>query len=110
MIEKPHLSLQPKFNIIFTCVWLLFVTAIFLSTNPRPIAFLAYGIITGAGAGALQWLSFNSANRSFLDAKTMIDVRNALKNTMFGKIYLYYFWVFNFSILLLALSSKQNSI
>ncbi len=107
-MTKLHSTLRPSTNIILTILWGAVCLILFFSSSPRPVILLLSGIIIGAVCGVLQLLSFNEARESFLDASTMIEVRNKLKATTWGRRYIYFLWGGNVLLVIIALKLTPN--
>ena len=69
---------------------------------------LISGLLFGSIGGVMQYLGFLEDKKSFLDAQTMLDVRDKFKKTKWGKIYIYYLWVANLILVIIALMIKNN--
>jgi len=104
-----HPTLRPKFNLLLVCVELIIAAILLMTIKPAPISFACLGILAGIFGGIFQWSSFNESGDLFLNAGTMIEVRKALNNTKWGKVYLCYFWIFNIGMFLLATYLKSNA-
>ena len=106
-MNKPHTTLKTSTNVIFILIWGSVVVLILLMLNPWPISILVIGAVLGMVGGLMQTLSFKESKSSFKEAKTMIEVRNSLKNTKWGKRYLVFLWSGNILLVVIAFATTK---
>jgi len=107
-MNKPHFTLRPSANIIFIMLWGAIAVSLFFICDPHPILIAGVGALLGLIGGIMQTLSFRQARDSFLDTKTMLEVRAKLKSTIWGRRYLYYLWASNIFLVVLSFSFSSN--
>ncbi|RPI80030.1 MAG: hypothetical protein EHM45_00425 [Desulfobacteraceae bacterium] len=107
-MNKTHFTLRPSTNIVLIMLWGTIAVALFFLCNPHPILIAGVGALLGLVGGIMQTLSFRQARDSFLDTKTMLEVRAKLKSTMWGKRYLHYLWASNIFLVILSFSFSSN--
>ena len=56
----------------------------------------------------MQLFSFKESTQSFKSASTMLVVRKALKNTKWGRRYLYFLWISNITLVLISFLATNN--
>lgn len=88
-----HTSLSPKTNIRLIMLWAVISIAAFLFACPTPWVFLILGATLGALTGFIQLLALRQASAQLLQAVTMMDVRQALRSSRWGRYYLWGFWL-----------------
>jgi hypothetical protein len=91
-MTKPHASLRPTTNIVAILAWAIAAVVTSSLVTPRPILVMAFGVLLGVLGGYMQVLSFNEGRESFLSAITAMDVRRKMKETKWGKRYIYFLW------------------
>lgn len=98
-----HASLAPKTNVILVIAEGVAVALLFIFYTPRiPLSIAAAGAALGAIAGVMQHLSFSQASNGFLDAASLMDVRRALKGTLWGSRFI--FWIYFSKVILVVLA------
>ena len=107
-MDKPHFTLRPTTNIVLIFVWGIAVVMLFTLIKPWPIYILLCGSTFGLIGGLMQIHSFKESKQSFQEAITMIEVRNSLKNTKWGKRYLYCLWTGNALLVAIAFLTTNN--
>lgn len=104
-----HSTLKIKTNIILTLLWLAITLILFILLKPYPYILLIFGSGFGFVCGVLQYLSFNEAKNKLKEANTLIEVRNALKSTRYGKISIYALWFSNIMLVIITLLFSNNN-
>ena len=107
-MNKPHSTLRPTTNIVLIFVWGVAVVVLLTILKPWPMYILLSGSALGLIGGLMQIQSFKESKQSFQEARTMIEVRNSLKNTKWGKRYLYFLWVGNALLVAIAFVTTNN--
>jgi tetrahydromethanopterin S-methyltransferase subunit E len=100
-MANKHLSLSPTTNILLTIVWGTIAAILFFGIEPCvSLTIGLVGAVLGAVSGLMQHLSINQAKNSFNAASSFSDVRNAFKQTLWGRRYIA--WLY-FSKVVLAI-------
>ncbi len=60
--------------------------------DPVPLVEMMLGGLVGALGGYMQLLAFKEGKERFLEARTALEVRAKLKETKWGRRYLYFLW------------------
>jgi len=107
-MNKLHPTLKPTTNIVLILVWGVAVVMLLTILDTWPIYILVSGSALGLIGGLMQIQSFKESKQSFQEAKTMIEVRNSLKNTKWGKRYLYFLWTGNALLVVIAFLTANN--
>lgn len=92
-MTRPHRSLRPATNIAALLVWAGCALTLSILAPPLPIAVLFLGALLGVVGGYMQILAFREKRKAFLAATTAMEVRRALKDTLWGKRYICFLWV-----------------
>lgn len=107
-MTKPHATLRLGVNLTLIVVWAL-AAAIFAGmSDPLPIVEIALGSFLGALGGYMQFLSFKEGRGEFLKAKTALEVRAKLKETEWGKRYIYFLWVSGATLAIVSIAISNN--
>ncbi|HXM32850.1 MAG TPA: hypothetical protein VN921_04290 [Chthoniobacterales bacterium] len=102
-MSKAHATLSPRTNILLILAWGTATVIFLLVIQPRlPLALAVAGAVLGGVGGVMQHLSFIQARASFAAASSLMEVRRALKATMWGGHYIY--WLYFSKIVLVALA------
>lgn len=107
-MNKPHASLKASTNILLILVWGMVTVALLLFLEPFPILIVMAGIVFGLAGGLMQAYSFKESKVSFKSAKTMMEVRKAIKNTKWGKRYIVFLWFGYISLVTIAFTSTND--
>ena len=98
-----HTTLKVSTNIIFIFLWGTIGLIILLYEYPHSIFVFIIAAILGVLGGIMQNLSFNESKSSFLETRTMLEVRRKLKATKWGSRYLKFLWISNLFLLIFVL-------
>lgn len=109
-MTRPHRSLRPGTNIAALVVWAACALMLSVLVSPLPIVVLCIGALLGVAGGYMQILAFREKRESFLNIATAMDVRRALKETRWGKRYLYFLWTGSFLLVLAAFLTSANPV
>lgn len=109
-VSRPHRTLRPGTNITLIVVWGLAATALFLKGDPRPFLLVGVGGFFGLLGGLMQTRAFEEARGAFLETSSLLEVRERLKATKWGKRYLMFLWGGNFTMGVLALAFTTNPV
>ncbi|MDD3814366.1 MAG: hypothetical protein PHZ02_06935 [Desulfocapsaceae bacterium] len=104
----PHTTLRPITNIILIFLWFI-LGAICFKGSGEPYILLILGLGFGTFAGIMQLLAFKEAKSEFLHPNTMMEVREVLKKTSWGKKYIYFLWSANIILVAIALYLPKSS-
>lgn len=107
-MNKPHTTLRPTTNIILIIVWGVIVVMLLKVSKQWPIYILVLGSTLGLIGGLMQIQSFKESKQSLREAGSLIDVRKSLKNTKWGKRYLYFLWAGNAFLIAIAFLTTNN--
>ena len=107
-MSNAHSSLDFWSNVKILIIWGLFILVLVFINNFTGISLLIWGLLLGSIGGVMQYLGFLENRKSFHEAKTMKEVRNKLKNTKWGKAYLYYLWIANLTLVIIAFIIRNN--
>ena len=102
-MKKVHFTLKPSTNIIMILLWGILAVCATFTSRPYSYPVVFVGLIFGVLAGLMQSLAFAESKGAFLNTRTMIDVRNKLKKTKWGKRYIPFLWIGNISLVAVAL-------
>ena len=91
-MPKPHASLRPATNIVAILAWAIAAGVMSSLVAPRPFLVMGFGVFLGVIGGYMQVLSFREGRESFLSANSAMDVRRRMKETKWGKKYIYFLW------------------
>jgi uncharacterized protein YhhL (DUF1145 family) len=98
-----HTSLKVSTNIIFIFLWGTIALILLFYNYPHSNFIFIISAILGVIGGIMQNLGFNESKSSFLEARTMFEVRRKLKETKWGKRYLKFLWISNLFLLIIVL-------
>lgn len=107
-MTRPHRSLRATTNIATLFAWALCALTLSVLVLPLPIAVLFLGALLGVGGGCMQGFAFREKRESFLVTATAMDVRRALKDTKWGKRYIYFLWVGSVLLVVTAFLTSAN--
>ena len=107
-MKQTHSSLKFSTNIILILVWGAAVALLLSVLETLPIVILTAGSAFGFIGGLMQLFSFKESTQSFKSASTMLEVRKALKNTKWGRRYLYFLWISNITLVLISFLATNN--
>ena len=107
-VNKTHTTLRLGTNLALVAVWAFSTVVLASLSDPPPVAEIAAGGFLGAVGGCLQWLSFNEGKAGFLQATTALEVRRRLKETKWGKRYIYFLWMAAGGLAALSLAVSES--
>lgn len=87
-----HVSLRPATNVALMIVWLLIAYGVTLVSAGGAVALIAPAALVGLVAGAMQRAALRAAPDAFRAARSALEVRRALRGTVWGARYLTLFW------------------
>jgi hypothetical protein len=94
-----HTSLHPRTNIWLLVIWGVAAAAVTSFASPVPWPFLGFGSVIGVCLGILQLKALRASSSSFLKTRTAMEVRRAFGSSMWGRLYLWSFWVSSIALL-----------
>lgn len=101
---RTHTSLSPRTNVALIFVWAMVVVLGFVVVQPRlPFILAVAGGFCGAVAGVMQHLSISQDPPGFVAASSLMGVRRALTNTVWGRRYIAWLYFSKFALVLIAL-------
>lgn len=109
-MTRPHRSLRPGTNIAALVVWASCAHTLSDLVSPLPIVVLCIGALLGVAGGYMQILAFREKRESFLNTAAAMEVRRALKETRWGKGYLYSLWTGSVLLISAAFLTSANPV
>ena len=107
-MNKPHATLRLSTNLFLIFAWVL-ATVIFAAvSDPLPMVEIAAGCFLGALGGYMQLLSFKEGREKFLQTRTALEVRAKLRETKWGKRYIYFLWFAGAVLVFLSVLISKN--
>ena len=97
-----HSRLAPKNNIFLIIVWLTVAAASALFESSLTWIFWPYGLLFGVAGGLVQSAALRESSPLFAQTETWGDVRKALRSSKWGRRYLWYFWIVQIVLIILA--------
>jgi hypothetical protein len=99
-----HATLTPRANLRLIGLWLVLTVAT-AGFFPRPQLWICFvvGAVIGTLLGGCQLQVLRISQRSLLSAKSALDVRRAMKESGWGRVYLVLFWLGSIGIIALAI-------
>ena len=90
--KKVHFTLKPSTNAVLPIIW--GAVAFVLIWKAGPVAWFipTIALVLGAIGGIMQNLSLKENPSEIATAASMLEIRNAMKVTKWGKRYLFFLW------------------
>ena len=111
MVEKEqnmtelHVSLRPSTNIMLAVVWMSL--AVFFASQSIPLPVAISGALFGIAEGIMWILGIRESGHNLRNAQTILDVREQLKKTEWGKRYFCSVWTASIALFLISLLYSQ---
>ena len=104
-ITEPHISLRPSINVILVVFWMSL--AVFFGSESIPLPIVISGALFGIAEGIMWILGIKESGRDLQNVQTILDVREQLKKTKWGKRYFCSIWTGSIALFFISLSYSQ---
>jgi hypothetical protein len=97
-----HASLKTKTNARLMVAWALGLCAVIVVSPPVTWTTVVLGSAFGLFGGALQLNAMRVSAAQLISATTLLEVRRGFSSSVFGRTYLWTFWVSQFALLVVS--------
>jgi hypothetical protein len=89
-------------------LWGFAFGALFISSDSKPYEVTIAGLCLGLVGGIMQWKAFNGDPTPFIKAISLLEVRAALKATVWGRRYLLFLKLAAILLLMVVIARPKN--
>jgi hypothetical protein len=97
-----HASLKTKTNARLIVAWALGLCAVIAASTPVTWITVAFGGAFGLVGGTLQLNAMRVSAVQLTSATTLLEVRRGFSSSIFGRTYLWLFWVSQIALLVVS--------
>jgi hypothetical protein len=103
-----HASLKTKTNARLLVAWFLALCAVVAASTPVTWITVALGSALGLVGGTLQLNAMRASGVQLASATTLLEVRRGFASSIFGKTYLWVFWVSQITLMVVSVLNYRS--